>query len=103
MRKYVEKKFSEYTKYNRNKILKHAFYGQLKSPKILTKFWKSIALNFVIKLLLFKKLLIRIEYDSILIIIYKFTKYKYFISYLKISTVENLIYIFLKNIHSNYK
>jgi len=44
-----------------------------------------------------------IEYDSILMIIYKFTKYEYFISYLKISTAENLIYVFLKNIYNNYK
>ena len=29
-------------------------------------------------------------------------KYKYFISYLKVSTAEDLVYIFLRFIHSNY-
>ena len=38
-----------------------------------------------------------------MIIICKFTKYKYFIPYLKISTAEDLIYMFLRNIYNNYK
>ena len=103
MRKYIKKNFLEYIKYNRNKASKYAFYKQFKLFKISTRSWKSIAFNFVIKLLLFKKLIIRIEYDNILIITCKFTKYEYFISYLKISIIEDLIYIFLKNIYSNYK
>ena len=57
----------------------------------------------MIKLLLFKESFIEIEYDSILMITCRFTKYKYFISYLKISTAEDLAYIFLKFIHSNYR
>ena len=103
MRKYIKKRISECAECNRNKTLKYVFYEQFKLFKISTESWKSIAFNFVIKLLLFKKLLIRIEYDNILIIICKLTKYKYFISYLKTSTAENLIYIFLKFIHSNYE
>ena len=102
MRKYVKKKISECAKCNRNKISRHAFYGQFKLLKTPSGVWKLIAFNFMIKLLLFKELFIKIEYDSILVITCRFTKYKYFISYLKISTAEDLIYIFLKNIHSNY-
>ena len=44
-----------------------------------------------------------IEYDSILIIICKFTKYEYFIPYLKILTAKDIAYVFLKNIYNNYK
>ena len=94
MRKYVKKRISEYIEYNRNKVSKYAFYGQFKLLKTFSGAWKLIAFNFVIKLLLFKELLIGIEYDNILIIICKFTKYKYFIPYLKVSTAEDLIYIF---------
>ena len=103
MRKYVEKKISECAECNRNKILKHAFYGQFKLLKTPSGAWKSIALDFVIKLLLFKKLFIRIEYDSILMITCRLTKYGYFISYLKISIIENLIYVFLKFIYNNHR
>ena len=78
------KKNSECAECNRNKVLKHVFYGQFKLFKILIKSWKLIALDFVIKLLLFKIFIIKIEYDNILMNICKFTKYKYFISYLKI-------------------
>ena len=59
--------------------------------------------NFIIKLLLFKEPIIEIEYNSILIIIYRYTKYKYFIPYLKALIAEDLIYIFLRIIISNYK
>ena len=103
MRKYVKKRIVECTECNRNKVLKHASYGQFKSPKTPSGAWKSIAFDFIIKLLLFKKLFIEIEYDSILIITCRFTKYEYFIPYLKASTAEDLIYVFLKFIHSNHK
>ena len=57
----------------------------------------------MVKLLLFKKSITEIEYDNILVIICRLTKYKYFISYLKVSIAENLVYIFLRFIHSNYE
>ena len=60
---------------------RHSPYGQLKSPPILTGAWKLIALNFIVKLLLSKDLMIGIEYDLILVIIERLTKYRYFIPY----------------------
>ena len=57
----------------------------------------------MIKLLLFKELFIKIEYDSILVITCRFTKYEYFIPYLEVLTAEDLVYIFLKFIHSNHR
>jgi hypothetical protein len=61
-----------------------------------------IALDFVIKLLLLQDLIIRIEYDSILVITDKLTKYIYIILYLKASITEDLAYIFLRVIVINY-
>jgi hypothetical protein len=64
--------------------------------------WISIILDFVIKLLLLQDLIIRIEYDFILVITDKLTKYIYIILYLKASTAEDLVYIFLRIIVANY-
>jgi hypothetical protein len=71
-------------------------------PDILKIPWTLIILDFVIKLLLSRDLIIGIEYDSILIIIDKLTKYIYIILYLEVSTAENLAYMFLKIIIANY-
>jgi hypothetical protein len=61
-----------------------------------------IILDFVIKLLLSQDPITRIEYDSILVIINKLTKYTYIILYLKASIIEDLVYIFLKVVIANY-
>ncbi len=43
-----------------------------------------------------------INYNSILVIINRLTKYVYFINYLKAFNAENLIYTFLRIIFVNY-
>jgi hypothetical protein len=47
-------------------------------------------------------LIIGVEYNSILVIIDKLTKYTYIILYLKANIVEDLAYIFLRIIITNY-
>jgi hypothetical protein len=47
-------------------------------------------------------LITRIEYDSILVVTDKLTKYTYIILYLKANTVEDLAYAFLRIIVANY-
>jgi hypothetical protein len=69
---------------------------------ILKTLWTSIVLDFVIKLLLLQDLIIGIKYDFILVIINKLTKYIYIILYLKVNIIENLVYIFLRIIVTNY-
>jgi hypothetical protein len=64
--------------------------------------WISIVLDFVIKLLLSQDPITRIEYDSILVITDRLTKYIYMILYLEASIAEDLAYIFLKVIITNY-
>jgi hypothetical protein len=61
-----------------------------------------IILDFVIKLLLLRDIIIRIEYDSILVITDRLIKYIYIILYLKANIIEHLVYIFLKIIIMNY-
>jgi hypothetical protein len=61
-----------------------------------------IILDFVVKLLLSQDLIIGIEYDFILVIIDKLTKYTYIILYLEANTAKNLAYIFLRIVITNY-
>jgi hypothetical protein len=69
---------------------------------ILKISWISIILDFVVKLLLLQDLIIGIEYDFILVIIDRLTKYIYMILYLEASIVEDPVYIFLRVIVANY-
>jgi hypothetical protein len=56
----------------------------------------------VVKLLLSRDPIIRVEYDSILVITDRLTKYIYMILYLKASIAENLAYMFFRVIVANY-
>jgi hypothetical protein len=64
--------------------------------------WISIVLDFVVKLLLSRDLIIGVKYDSILVVTDRLIKYIYIILYLEASTVENLVYTFLRIIITNY-
>ncbi len=59
-------------------------------------------LNFIIKLFLFKDLIINISYNNILVITNRLTKYIYFINYLEVFNAEDLIYTFLRIIFANH-
>jgi hypothetical protein len=61
-----------------------------------------VTLDFVTKLLLFKKLIIEVIYDSIMVVTDRLTKYVYFIPYFKSFLAEDLAYIFHKYIMANY-
>jgi hypothetical protein len=61
-----------------------------------------IVLDFVIKLLLSRDLIIGVKYDSILVVIDRLTKYTYIILYLKVSIAEDLTYAFLRVVVTNY-
>jgi hypothetical protein len=62
-----------------------------------------VALDFVIKLSLSKKLITGVIYDSIMVVINRLTKYAYFIPYFESFSAEDLAYIFYKHIVANYK
>jgi hypothetical protein len=56
----------------------------------------------VIKLLLLQDLIIGIEYNFILVITDRLTKYTYIILYLEANIIEDLAYIFLRIVVANY-
>jgi hypothetical protein len=74
----------------------------MRLPKILTGAWKSIALDFIVKLPPSKEVLTGVTYDLILVVTNRLTKYTYFIFYKKGLTVEELVYTFNRNIIANY-
>jgi hypothetical protein len=59
-------------------------------------------LDFIVKLPLLKEALIGVTYDSILVVTDRLTKYAYFIPYKEGLTVEELVYIFNRNIITNH-
>jgi hypothetical protein len=69
---------------------------------ILKTPWTSIVLDFVVKLLLLRDLIIGIEYDFILVITDRLIKYTYIILYFKVNIAEDLVYMFLRIIIANY-
>ena len=60
--------------------------------------WALVVMNFIIKLLLFKKLLTKVTYNLILTIVNWLTKEARFISYLEALNAKELAYTFLRNI-----
>jgi hypothetical protein len=74
----------------------------MQSPRILTGVWKSIAWNFIVKLLLLKETIIGVVYDSILVVTDRLIKYAHFILYKEGLTAEDLIYAFNRNVIANY-
>ena len=57
-------------------------------------------MDFITKLPLSEKLVIRKKYNTILIIMKRLTKYTYFILYYESSGAEDLVYVFLRYIFS---
>jgi len=68
----------------------------MKSPATLTKPWKLVALDFIVKLPLSMDLVTQVKYNSILVIMDKLTKYTYIILYKESSTVEQIAFIFIR-------
>jgi hypothetical protein len=59
--------------------------------------------DFIVKLLKLKDLVIGQEYDSILVIVNKFTKWGYFIPYLKSIILKELSRIYIKEVFIKYR
>jgi hypothetical protein len=98
----VKEVISEYDIYIWNKTSRYTLYKIIQILDILKTPWTLIVLDFVVKLLLSQDLIIRIEYDSILVITDRLTKYTYIILYLKASIAEDLAYVFLRVVVANY-
>ncbi|OCK72635.1 hypothetical protein K432DRAFT_316220, partial [Lepidopterella palustris CBS 459.81] len=61
-----------------------------------------IIIDFITKLLKFKKPIIGVVYNSILVIIDKLISYAYFLLYKKVIDIEVFIYILLRTLIAEY-
>ena len=68
----------------------------------LTGAWENVALDFITKFPELKELMTKTNFDAILVITDRFTKYNYFIPYKESFSAEDLAYIFNKHIIRNY-
>jgi hypothetical protein len=98
----VKEVVGEYNICIRNKVSCYILYRIIQSPDILKTPWTLIVLGFVIKLLLLQDPITGVEYDFILVVTDKLTKYTYMILYLKASIAEDLAYVFLRVVVANY-
>jgi hypothetical protein len=98
----VKEVIGGYNMYIRNKTSRYTLYRMMQSPDIPRTPWTSIVLDFVVKLLLSRDLIIGVKYDFILVVTDKLTKYIYIILYLEASIAEDLVYAFLRVIVVNY-
>jgi hypothetical protein len=67
----------------------------MQSLKTSKRAWQFIAMNFIIKLPLLKDSMIKVKYDSILIIMNRLTKYIHILLYIEASNAIDLAYTFL--------
>jgi len=80
----------------------HRSYELLKSLSTSDHAWKSIALNFIVKLSKLKERVTETTYNFILMITDKLIKYEYFLSYKKATFAKDLTYMFLRMIVANH-
>ena len=60
-------------------------------------------MNFIIKLSKFKKSITKFKYNSIMIIMNKFTKKAYFVSFHEEMSTEKITYLFKQHIITNHE
>ena len=65
--------------------------------------WKSISWDFIVKLPKSKDPMTGVEYNSILVIVERLTKYMILVLYHKSSTAEQLAYAFIKEVVSQHR
>jgi len=103
MRKQIEDIIRKCNVCIQTKHSRHRFYELLKSLSTSDHAWKSIALNFIVKLSKSKKRVMRTTYDFILMITDRLIKYEYFLSYKEATFAEDLTYTFLRMIVANHE
>ena len=80
------------------KSVRHKSYKEMRTALTSSWLWASVVMNFIVKLSPSKKLLTKVIYNSILIIVNWLTKKVRFLSYKEVSDTEELTYTFLRNV-----
>ena len=86
----------------RNKASRHAPYGRMGTVPIPEEPWKSISWDFIVKLPGSKDPATKTEYDSILVVMERLTKYMVLVPYQEANSAEQLAYTFMREISSQH-
>jgi len=87
----------------KNKIQRNKQYNEVIWIDVLSESWKSVTINFIIKLSSLKNSTWEVWFDSILMIVNRLIKYTIFISFKKTVTASVLMYIILQELISNHE
>lgn len=86
----------------RNKHERHAPYGLLQPLQVPQRPWESVAMDFIVKLPASADPVTGESFDSILVIVDRFTKFGRFIPCRETWGAEKLAHIFVKNVVANH-
>ena len=98
MRKKVQGYVNKCDLCHKIKPARHKSYEEIRTALTSSQLLTLIVMNFIVKLLPLKKLLTRVIYDSILIIVDQLIKKVRFLPHKEVSDVKELIYTFLQNV-----
>lgn len=84
----------------KTKARRHKPYGELQPLPVAQRPWHSITMDFITKLPLSEDPATGAFYDSILVIVDRFTKFSYFVPYREATDAEEFAYVFNRNIVS---
>jgi len=102
MKKVVEKVVGECNECQKSKPSRHAPYGLLKPVPVPDRAWKSVSMDFIVKLPPSKEPATGTIYDSIWVIIERLTKYAHFLPFREDITAEDMSYLLIRHIVYNH-
>jgi hypothetical protein len=86
----------------RSKARRHKPYGELQPLPVAERPWDSITMDFITKLPLSEEPVSGQFYDSILVVVDRFTKFSYFIPYREDTDAEEMAYVFYRHVVSTH-
>ena len=102
LREIVTRVVNECVTCGKVKAGRHKMYGELQPLPVAQGPWDSISMDFITKLPLSHEPLTETLYDSILVIVDRFTKYAIFLPYKEASGAQELAYTMLREVFSHH-
>ncbi len=103
LRKTVEEVLVECDLCGRAKSRTHKLYGLLQPLLVAKQLWSSVTMDFITKLPLSKDTTMGLEYDSILTVVDRLTKWIYFLLYKELWIAEQLADVIYRHVASIHR
>jgi transposase InsO family protein len=102
LRKDVDRYVKDCETCAKTKHARHKPYGLLMSPAMPNESWSSIAIDFITDLPKSADPLTGTEYDSIMVVVERLTKWAYFIPFLRTAKAVQLAYVFMDKVFATH-